>query len=96
MTKKDLKGYSIYRWAVDAGFSPKEAKILDNFYKFAETGKRPPEEEFNRWKEIGFIAKDKKDGKYKPALDEDMINGDGVSWILAGLAYEGIIKRETR
>lgn len=52
------KTKDVRSWAIEAGFSEKEAKVIQNFYNFAETGKRPPKKEFDTWKKIGFIQKD--------------------------------------
>ena len=90
--KMAKKVKDVRSWAVKEGFSEKTADAIYNFHKFVETGKYPNKKEFMRWKRFGFIKKDK-DGRYKAVLDDDMAKGNGLAWIMAGLTYEGIVKR---
>ena len=88
----DERTDDINGWAIKAGFSKETANALNELYKFATNGKKPSKNVYDKWEKIGFIQKDK-DGDYKAALDDDMIDGNGIAWILAGLAYDGYVER---
>lgn len=90
MSNKKIE--DIYSWAMKEGFSESTAKAIQNFYDFVKTGKYENKKEFNRWKKVGFIKKDK-DGQFKALLDEDMVKGNGISWVMAGMVYDGMLER---
>ncbi len=72
----------IENWAEKEGFKKETATVLDRFFMLF-TGKikidEMPKNEVERWKEIGYLEVDKKDGRLKPALTKEEIKGEGVS-----------------
>lgn len=96
---KEKKYKSMYDFAIYSGFSPKTAKAMDGLFKFAEHGptyKNKPtltKEQIKKWTDSKFIEKNPKTGEYVVVLDKEAKNGDGLSWTLAGVCYEGLLEK---